>query len=56
MQRTDLDIDSEAGRAGTYADNRVGELSLDWDAEQVPLTWMRALTVGLFFKISTLTN
>ena len=35
VQRTDLDIDSEAGRGLAYADNRVGELSLDWDAEQV---------------------
>lgn len=35
VQRTDLDIDSEAGRGLAYADNRVGELSLEWDAEQV---------------------
>lgn len=35
VQRTDLDIDSETGRGLAYADNRVGELSLDWDAEQV---------------------
>ena len=35
VQRTDLDIDSEAGRGLAYADNRVGQLSLDWDAEQV---------------------
>ena len=35
VQRTDLDIDSEAGRGLAYADNRVGELSLDWDADQV---------------------
>ena len=35
VQRTDLDIDSEAGRGLASADNRVGELSLDWDAEQV---------------------
>ena len=35
VQRTDLDIDSPEGRGLAYADNRVGELSLDWDAEQV---------------------
>ena len=35
VQRTDLDIDSVEGRGLAYADNRVGELSLDWDAEQV---------------------
>jgi hypothetical protein len=35
VQRTDLDIDSAEGRGLAYADNRVGELSLEWDAEQV---------------------
>ena len=35
VQRTDLDIDSVEGRGLAYADNRVGQLSLDWDAEQV---------------------
>jgi hypothetical protein len=31
----DLDIDSVAGRELAYADNRVGELSLDWDPAQM---------------------
>ena len=35
VQRTDLDIDSPEGRGLAYADNRAGELSLSWDAEQV---------------------
>ncbi len=35
VQRTDLDIDSPEGRGLAYADNRVGELSLEWDAQQV---------------------
>jgi len=35
VQRTDLDIDSPEGRGLAYADNRVGELSLDWDAERM---------------------
>lgn len=35
VQRTDLDIDSPEGRGLAYADNRVGELSLEWDAEQI---------------------
>lgn len=35
VQRTDLDIDSPEGRGLAYADNRAGELSLEWDAEQV---------------------
>ena len=35
VQRTDLDIDSPEGRGLAYADNRVGELSLEWDAAQM---------------------
>ena len=35
VQRTDLDIDSEAGRGLAYADNRTSELDLSWNAEQV---------------------
>lgn len=35
VQRTDLDIDSPEGRGLAYADNRVGEMSLDWDAAQI---------------------
>jgi DNA modification methylase len=33
VQRTDLDIDSEAGRGLAIADNRTGEASLDWNAD-----------------------
>ena len=33
VQRTDLDIDSEAGRGLAIADNRTGEASLEWDAD-----------------------
>ena len=32
VQRTDLDIDSAAGRGLAIADNRTSEVSLDWDA------------------------
>lgn len=32
VQRTDLDINSKTGRALAIADNRVGEVGLDWDA------------------------
>lgn len=35
VQRTDLDIDSAAGRGLAYADNRVGELDLSFDVEQI---------------------
>lgn len=48
VQRTDLDIDSPVGRGLAYADNRVGELDLHWDASVlladldagVNLSWM----------------
>jgi DNA modification methylase len=33
VQRTDLDIDSEAGRGLAIADNRTGEVSLEWDTD-----------------------
>ena len=36
VQRTDLDLaDGGMARALAYADNRVGEVSLDWDPEQL---------------------
>lgn len=57
VQRTDLDL-SEGGRARALAlaDNRVGELDLDWDLEQLRWelaedptvsTWLAGLDVGL---------
>jgi len=33
VQRTDLDLDSKEARELAVADNRVGELGLDWDAD-----------------------
>ena len=35
VKRTDLDLDDASARMLAYADNRVGELSLDWDMEQI---------------------
>ena len=35
VKRTDLDLDDSSARMLAYADNRVGELSLDWDMEQI---------------------
>lgn len=35
VQRTDLDIDSPEGRGLAYADNRVGQLDLDWDVDRI---------------------
>ena len=33
VQRTDIDLDSSEGRALAISDNRVGEVSLDWDSD-----------------------
>jgi site-specific DNA-methyltransferase (adenine-specific) len=39
VRRTDLDLDRDASaRALAFADNRAGELSLDWDAEVIEET------------------
>ena len=50
VQRTDLDIDSAEGRGLAYADNRVGELSLDWDAEQVLADINAGVDVSALFR------
>jgi hypothetical protein len=43
VQRTDLDLDSKEARELAYADNRVGQLDLDFDAEQI----LADLTAGV---------
>ncbi len=35
VQRTDIDLDTPQGREMAYADNRVGQLDLDFDIEQI---------------------
>jgi hypothetical protein len=35
VQRTDLDLDSAAGRSLAYLDNRVAELDLSWDVAEL---------------------
>ena len=35
VQRTDITLDSKAGRELALADNRSAEVSLNWDAEQI---------------------
>tara|TARA_R100000306_G_C4361417_1_gene135463 strand:- start:528 stop:1061 length:534 start_codon:yes stop_codon:yes gene_type:complete len=35
VQRTDLDIDSSEGRGLAIADNRTGEIGLEWDTEKL---------------------
>lgn len=37
VQRTDIDLDSPQGREMAYADNRVGQLDLDFDVEQISI-------------------
>ncbi len=34
-QRMDVDLDTEQGRRMAYRDNRIGEVDLAWDAEQL---------------------
>jgi DNA modification methylase len=50
VQRTDLDIDSPEGRGLAYADNRVGELSLSWDAEQVLADLQAGVNLDEFWR------
>ena len=50
VQRTDLDIDSAEGRGLAYADNRVGELSLEWDAEQVLADLDAGMDLSAFWR------
>ena len=50
VQRTDLDIDSPEGRGLAIADNRVGELDLSWDVEQLMENIRDGVDLeGLFF-------
>lgn len=37
--REDLDLDSEAGRMIAYVDNRVGQVDLDWDFQNILTDW-----------------
>ena len=35
VQRTDIDLNSKEGRELAIADNRIGEINLDWDVEEL---------------------
>jgi len=50
-QRVDLDLDSEDGvaRELAFADNRVAELNLAWDAQQIAEGMDAGLDLGAFF-------
>ena len=50
VQRTDLDIDSPEGRGLAYADNRVGELDLSFDAEQIMADVQSGLDLSAFWR------
>lgn len=49
--RTDLDLDKDpAARELAYADNRVAELDLSYDAEQVARDVAKGIDIGFFFS------
>lgn len=49
-QRTDLDLaEDQAARELAFADNRVGELNLTWDAQQIAAGIERGLDLAAFF-------
>ena len=50
VQRTDLDIDSPEGRGLAYADNRVGELDLSFDAAQIMADVQAGLDLSAFWR------
>tara|TARA_R100000808_G_scaffold9072_1_gene25215 strand:- start:375 stop:965 length:591 start_codon:yes stop_codon:yes gene_type:complete len=51
VQRTDLDLTSDAeARELAYADNRVGELSLDWDSSALLNDIENGIDVSKFFS------
>jgi DNA modification methylase len=49
VKRTDLDIDEADARMLAYADNRAGELSLNWDAGQILVDLDAGLDLGELF-------
>lgn len=51
VKRTDLDLETDASaREMAYADNRVGELSLDWDADALLNDIENGIDIGKFFS------
>ena len=50
VKRTDLDLETDASaREMAYADNRVGELSLDWDADKMLADIRDGIDIDAFF-------
>lgn len=59
VKRTDVDLDSEAGRAIAIADNRAGEVGLEWDAEVLEDLLSDGVNLAEFFdpdELSALLN
>ena len=51
VKRTDLDLETDASaREMAYADNRVGELSLDWDADALLNDTENGIDIGKFWS------
>lgn len=50
VQRTDLDIRDKAARELAIADNRVAQVGLDWDAEQLRALLADGVDVSEFFR------
>lgn len=48
-QRIDVEIDTPHGRRMAYRDNRVQELDLNWDAEQLLTDLHNGLDIGILF-------
>ncbi|MBN2391653.1 MAG: hypothetical protein JXR84_13090 [Anaerolineae bacterium] len=56
-QRTDLDlVEDPAARELAFADNRVGELNLAWDAQQIAAGMEAGLDLAAFFRQGELDN
>ena len=51
VQRTDLDLEHDpAARALAYADNRVGQVDLEWDAEQMKADLAKGIDLTAFWQ------
>ena len=50
VQRTDLDLDSKEARELAYADNRVGQLDLDFDPEQILADLAAGVDLAQFWR------
>jgi len=56
-QRTDLDlVEDPTARELAFADNRVGELNLAWDAQQIAAGMEAGLDLAAFFRQGELDN